>query len=813
MITDMRYAIRTLLKNPSLYIVAIFTLALGIGANTAIFSIINAVLLAPFPYSEPDKIVSIWESVQGNDKWRVASANYLDWKQMNTQFETMAAFGGSVLNLTGSGEPEQLNGVHVTAEYFPLLGIKPIIGRTFLAHENEPGRNHVVILSENLWRNRFAGNTQIVGKTILLDGIQFEVIGVMPDGVYPGWPRTSGGIQFDQSYHQFWIPTGITPQFKMNRRSHVLGVIARLKSGVKITAAQAEMKTIGLNLQRKYSENKDEGIVVVPFIDEIVGTARPALILLFATVRFVLMIACANVASLLLARLASRNREMSIRSALGASKSHLFAQFLQESLLIVFLGGAIGIWFASSTVKLIMKMIPQQIPRMNQINIDHRVLIFTIVICLLTSILFATVMAIRSMTSNLIGSLKQAERGSGESKTARRFQQTLVVFQLSLAALLVLGAGLLIRSFWQLQKVDPGFNPHNLLVAEMVLPNSRYATWHQVNNFYSQLAEQIKTLPNVRSVAVAYDHPLESNWINSFGIENNSDPELEPGGRFIPVGPDYFKTAGIELPNGREFTNQDDPHHAGVVIVNEQLVRKYFSNQNPIGKFLRITPPRMIWGNDMPERFQIIGIVRDVKFLGLDSEVDPAFYIPAAQVAMTDMKLLVRTSQDPLTLVSAIRSATRTLDPDQPIARVSTMTAILDQTLAARRFNMVLMTLFGFVALILASSGVYGVFSYNVSLQTSEIGVRLALGARPRNILSMILSRGLILVLSGTSIGVAAALMLTRYLSSQLFGITATDVVSYVSVTVLLAVVALTACYIPARRAMRVDPVIALRYE
>ncbi|HEY7161164.1 MAG TPA: ABC transporter permease, partial [Acidobacteriota bacterium] len=526
-----------LLKNPSLYIVAIFTLALGIGANTAIFSIINAVLLAPFPYSEPNKIVAIWESVEGNDKWRVASANYLDWKQMNTQFEKMAAFGGTVLNLTGSGEPQQLNGVHVTAEYFPLLGIKPIIGRTFLANENEPGRNHVVILSENLWKNRFAGNKQIVGKTILLDGVQFEVIGVMPDGVYPGWPRTSGGIQFDQSYHEFWIPTGFTPQFKMNRRSHVLGVIARLKSGTEIATAQAEMKTIGLNLQRKYPENKDEGIVVVPFIDEIVGSARPALIILFATVGFVLMIACANVASLLLARLASRNREMSIRSALGASKSNLFAQFLQESLLIVFLGGAIGIWFASSALNLIMKMIPQQIPRMNQISIDHRVLIFTFLVCLLTSVLFAIIMAIRSMTTNLIGSLKQSERGSSESKSARRFQQTLVVFQLSLAVLLVLGAGLLIRSFWQLQKVNPGFNPNGLLVAEMVLPNSRYSTWHQVNNFYSQLTDRIKTLPNVRSVAVAYDHPLESNWINSFGIENKSNPEPEPGGRFIPVSP------------------------------------------------------------------------------------------------------------------------------------------------------------------------------------------------------------------------------------------------------------------------------------
>ncbi len=815
MITDMRHAIRMLLKNPSLFIVAIFTLALGIGANTAIFSIINAVLLAPFSYSEPTKIVAIWESLQkeGNNKWRAAAANYLDWKQQSTEFEKMAAFGATVLNLTGSGEPEQLNGVHVTAEYFSVLGIKPIIGRSFLPIENEPGANRVVILSQNLWKRRFSGNKQIVGKTILLDGTQYEVIGVMPDGVYPGWPRTSGGIQFDQSYHQFWIPTVITPQFKMNRRSHVLGVIARLRSGAQITEAQAEMKTIGINLERKYPENKDEGVVVVPFVDEIVGTVRPALMILFVTVGFVLMIACANVASLLLARLASRSREMSIRSALGASKSHLFGQFLQESLLIVFLGGAIGVWLASSTVNLIMKMIPQQIPRMNQVSVDHRVLIFTFIICLLTSVLFAIIMAVRSMTTNLVVSLKQAERGSSESKTGRRFQQTLVVFQLSIAVLLVLGAGLLIRSFWQLQKVDPGFNPNGLLVAEIVLPGSRYSTWHQVNNFYSQLNERIGALTGVRSAALAYDHPLESNWINNFGIEGNLNPQLEPGGRFIPVSPGYFKTAGIGLLKGREFTNQDDPQHPGVVVVNETLVRKYFANENPIGKVLRITPPSMIWGKDMPELFQIIGVVRDVKFLGLDSQVEPAFYIPAAQVALNDMKLLVRTSGDPLALVSAIRTSTRALDPDQPIARFSTMTAILDETLAARRFNMVLMTLFGFVALILASTGVYGVFSYNVSLQTSEIGVRLALGARPRNILSMVLRRGLTLVLGGTMIGVAAAFVLTRYLSSQLFGITPTDTVSYVSVTFLLAVVALIACYIPARRAMRVDPVVALRYE
>jgi putative ABC transport system permease protein len=498
---------------------------------------------------------------------------------------------------------------------------------------------------------------------------------------------------------------------------------------------------------------------------------------------------------------------------LGASKSHLFGQFLQESLLIVFLGGAIGVGLSSATVNLIMKLIPQQIPRMNQVSVDHRVLIFTFIICLLTSVLFAIIMAVRSMTTNLVESLKQAERGSSESKTGKRFQQTLVVLQLGIAVLLVLGAGLLIRSFWQLQNVDPGFNPNRLLVAEMVLPGSRYATWHHVNNFYSQLNEKIAALPGVRSAALAYDHPLESNWINSFEIEGNPNSQLEPGGRFIPVSPGYFKTAGIELLNGREFTNQDDPQHPGMVIVNETLVRKYFAKENPIGKVLRISPPSMIWGKDMPERFQVIGVVRDVKFLGLHSQVEPAFYIPAAQVALNDMKLLVRTSGDPLALVSAIRTATRSLDPDQPIARFSTMTTILDETLAARRFNMVLMTLFGFVALILAATGVYGAFSYNLSLQTSEIGVRLALGARPRNILSMVLGRGLMLVLAGTMIGVASALVLTRYLSSQLFGITATDPVSYVSVTLLLDVVALIACYIPARRAMRVDPVVALRYE
>jgi putative ABC transport system permease protein len=811
----MRHAIRILLKNPSVFIVAIFTLALGIGANTAIFSIINGVLLAPFPYSEPKKIVALWESVEkeGNNKWRVAPANFLDWKQQNTHFEKMAAFGSTALNLTGNGEPEQLNGVHVTAEYFSVLGVRPIIGRSFVPIENEPGRNRVVILSQNLWKHRFASDKQILGKTIVLDGAHYEVVGVMPDGVYPAWPRTSGGIQFDQSYHQFWIPTSITPQFKINRRSHVLGVIARLRSRAKFTEAQAEMKTIGLNLEQKYSENKDEGISVVPFIDEIVGTVRPALMILFGTVAFVLMIACANVASLLLAKLASRSREMSIRSALGASKSHLFGQFLQESLWIVFLGGAIGVWLASATVNVIMKLIPQQIPRMNQVSVDHRVLIFTFIICLLTSVFFAIIMAVRSMTTNLVESLKQAERGSSESKAGKRFQQSLVVVQLAIAVLLVLGAGLLLRSFWQLQKVDPGFNPDQLLVADIVLPGSRYSTWDQVNNFYSQWNERIRAVPGVRSAALAYDHPLESNWIQGFEIEGYLAPQVEPGGRFIPVSPGYFKTAGIELLTGREFTDSDDPDHPGVVVVNETLVRKYFANENPIGKVLRITPPSMIWGKDMPESFQITGIVRDVKFLGLDSEVEPAFYIPAAQIALNDMKLLVRTSGDPLALVSAIRTSTWELDPDQPIARFSTMNAILDETLAARRFNMVLMTLFGFVALILASTGVYGVFSYNVSLQTSEIGVRLALGARPRNILTMVLGRGLVLVLGGTIIGVVAALVLTRYLSSQLFGITSTDPVSYVSVTLLLAIVALIACYIPARRAMRVDPIVALRYE
>jgi len=697
-----------LLKHPGVTTLAVLTLVLGIGANTAIFSVVNAVVLRPLPYNNPDRLVSLWENVPERGRWRVTPANFLDWKKQNTLFEDMAAFGAGTMTLTGGGEPEQLLGTRASAGYFGVVGVAPVLGRSFVPEEFEPGKGRAVILGHAFWQRRFGGDPGIINQAITLDGNSYTVTGVMPPGIYPVWPTTSGHISFNENEQQFWVPMAFTAQWAAVRTAHVLGVVGRLKPGVSLAQAQAEMNTINARLEQEYAANKGEGIIVNPFINEVVGNVKPALLTLLGAVALVLLIACANIAGLLLAQHAARSKEIAIRAALGAGRGRLLRQFFLEGLLLSLLGTVAGIGLASLGVTAIIKLVPPQFPRFGQAQLDWRVLGFTLVLSVLTCLVFALIPAWNAARPDLQTTLEQSGRTSGPGANRQRFRQALVVFQVAIAVMLVISAGLLIKSFWRLSQVDPGFNPDRVLALSITLPQSKYSENPQINNFYNRLIENISVLPGVQSAAIAYDHPLQSNWIDSFRIEGRPAPE--PGqafsANFNPVGTDYFRTVGADVIKGRPFTAEDNQDHPGVVIVNEALVRRYFPNEQPIGQRLQLSPPARIWRNERLTSFEIIGISRNVKSAGLNAESEPAYYVPASQAPLQDMSVLVRTQSDPHLLIPSLRAAVLAIDPNQPISNVSTMEKIVSDSIAQPRLNMLLMGLFGTLALVLAAVGI-----------------------------------------------------------------------------------------------------------
>jgi putative ABC transport system permease protein len=812
---DLRYGARMLLKHPGVTAIAVLTLALGIGANTAIFSVVNAVMLRPLPYRNPDRLVSLWENVPGRGRWRVTPANFFDWKTQNRVFEDVAAFGATTMTLTGGGEPEQILGTRVSNGYFSVVGVDPMLGRLFAADEYEPGKGQVVVLGHDFWQRRYGGNRDLINKAITLDGRSYVVVGVMPPALYPGWPTTSGQISFDTKQQQYWIPMSFTAQWASNRNSHVLGVLARLKSGATLDAATADMNTIAARLEHDYAVNKGEGIILNPFMNEVVGNVRPALFTLLGAVGLVLLIACANLAGLLLAQHASRAKEIAVRSALGASRIRLVTQFFIEGLLLSLLGTAVGLALARFGVEALMKLMPSRIPRLDQVQIDWRVLGFTLLLSLGTCLLFGLVPAWQATKPDLQTTLEQGHRISGGSIARQRLRQLLVVFQVGLAVMLVVGAGLLIKSFWHLRQVDPGFKPERVLSTSLSLPASKYADLADVNRFYNQLNESIAALPGVEATAISYDHPLEANWVDAFTIEGkpDGDTSASSSANFEPVSWDYFKTVGAEVSSGRQFTAQDNQDHPGVVIVNEAFARRYFPLEKALGQKLRLSAPARLWNNRQFTSFEIVGIARNVKSAGLSAEVEPTYYVPATQAPLTDMTVLVRTQGDPTAIAPAIRQAVWSIDPNQPISEVNTLENIVSGSIAQPRLNMLLMGLFGALALLLAAIGIYGLLSYAVTQRTQEIGIRLALGAQISDVLSLILKQGLALVLVGEALGLAGAFALSRLLRGLLFGVTPTDVSTFIAVSAVLFSVALLACYLPARRATKVDPLIALRYE
>ncbi|HXV62083.1 MAG TPA: ABC transporter permease [Vicinamibacteria bacterium] len=809
-----KLALRSFWKNPAFTVVATLTLGIGIGANTAIFSVVHTVLLQPLPFEDPSRIVSLWEYSPDDagrmHRSRTTAANYFDWKAESKAFEDMALYGSAGLNWTGDGEPEQLLGGRVSASYFSVLGIEPVLGRTFLPEENRIGNHRVLVLSHGLWQNRFGGARDVIGKVLNLDDAPYQIIGVMPPGVYPTWPQATGRTPFLPLYQQFWVPMALSQERAADRGSHVYGVLARLNAEVTLEAARAEMTTIARRLEDAYPRsNAGETVLVVPYMDEVVGGARAVLWTLLAAVGLVLLTACANIAGLNLARAAARQREVALRSALGAGRSVLVRQLLSESMLLGLLGGALGTGLAFAAIDVLVRISPSEIPRLAESGLSPPVLAFTLGLSLLTGFLSGLVPALKSSRPDLKTSLREGARSTTERFGLR---SSLVVCEVALAVILVVAAGLLVQSFRRLREVDLGFAGKNVLLADLALPRSRYEDWKSVSRFHREVLDRLRMFPAVSEAALAYDHPLESNWIDSFRIVDGVQTEESFAAALRIVSPGYFRALGIDLRQGREFTELDDAEHPGAVIVNDAFVRRYFGGSGAMGRSIYSSTPSFM-GIDLPDTFEIVGVVEDVRFLGPRSDPEPAFYLPAGQFPVNEMLLTVRTETDPLGLAAGIRGEIWAIDPNLPVSNVTTMERYVGEALAQPRFTASVLSFFGVAALALAALGLYGILAFTVARRTSEIGIRMALGARANDVIAMVVGQGLRLTTFGLVLGLAGAFITSRVLSGLLFGVRGTDVTTFGAAVVFLGLVAAGASYVPARRAARVEPLRALRYD
>jgi putative ABC transport system permease protein len=803
LLRDLKFSARSLVKRPALTIIAIVTLAIGIGSTSAIFSVVNALIIKPLPFPELTRIVAIWEKVpsRGVERNEVSMANYLDWRTQNQSFEQVGLIRWWSSNLTGVEPPERLQGFLVTTNFLDVVGVKPMLGRGFSAEEEQPGKDGVAILTYGLWQRRFGGDPNIVNKTIATNGITRTVVGVMPQGF--NYPKGA----------EIYAPLAITPQLARSRDNHSYLGIGRLKQGVSLASAQSDFDTIAARLEHQYPEtNTGRGVAVYPIVADTVRMYATATWVLMGAVGFVLLIACANVANLMLARAADRQKEFSLRSALGASRFRIVRQLLTESLLLAIAGGALGVLVAYWAVDLIRIANPAEAakyaPGWDHLGINLPVLGFTLLVSLLCGVLFGLAPAWQASKPDLNQALK--EGGRQASAGSHRLRSLLVISEVTLSLMLLVTAGLLTRSFLSLLKTNPGFNPDNVMTMNLVLPAAKYKEESQRAAFYSNLVQRVNAIPGVELAAAVNYLPLGgANSSDAFLIEGRPDPP--PGqefvGRYRVCTPDYFRTMEIPVVKGRGFTEQDRAGGPPVVIVNETLASKYWPNENPIGKRMRFMGPL-----DKNPWIEVVGVVKDVKH-ELDLPVTEDYYLPHAQDSWNAMVLVAKTKVEPMSLAAPIRQEVWSIDKDQPVFDVRTMQQVRAISVALYSFSSISLGVFAGVALLLAAIGIYGVMSYAVTQRTQEIGIRMALGARGRDVVQMVIKSGMTLAVIGIFLGLGGAWGLTRYMSSLLVGVSPTDALTLTAVSLCLLLVALLACYIPARRATKVDPLIALRYE
>jgi predicted permease len=802
---DVRYGFRTLCKSPGFTAVAVVTLALGIGANTAIFSVVNAVLLQPLPLPQPEQLVSVqlYDTILKTPNEYLSIPNFFDWRRQNQVFSGMATFTDYTCTLTEAGRPVHLNAEWVSADFFSTLGVAPQLGRGFLPEEEKKGSS-VAILSDRLWRTMFSADTNIIGRSITLDNKSHVVVGVAPPGF--DFPIMTPPVQI-------WTSIGETVAYDV-RAAHGFFVLGRMKPGVTVAQAQAEMSRIDALLAKEYPDSnlRYGGAVVVPELQHLVGDARSALWILFGAVGCVLLIACANVASLLLARSMTRQREMAIRTALGARRLRVISQLLTESVLLALIGGFVGFVLAVWGTAGLLRLVPQNVPRISEIQMDSSVFLFTLLATIFTGILFGLAPALQNSKRSPFDTLRTSGAGAGRSGGVpqNRIRSALVVAEIALALTLLMGAGLMLQSFASLRRVNPGFNPHNALTFTFDLPKSSYSN-DRKEIFYGQLLDRLNTLPEVVSAAASVTLPLSGGDLRTnVEVEGRPVPKgTAPEEEFGVVSPGYFKTMGIPLLEGREFTPADTATSTLAVVVNQAFATRYFPNETALGKRFKAIDP----GRSNPPMREIVGIVGNVKRGALNEAPEPDLFLPYQQEFVGDLTLILRTRGAPESMVGTAREVVHSMDTSLPLYDVKTMDQYVGESVAQPRFNMILLIIFAALALGLTIVGIYGVMAYTVSQRTHEIGIRMALGAQRSEVMRLVLGNGIKLALAGIVAGIAMALALTRLLAALLFGISTYDPLTLAGVAFLLVAVAALACYIPALRAARVDPMVALRYE
>jgi putative ABC transport system permease protein len=798
---DLRYGLRSLRKNPGFTTIAVITLALGIGANTAIFSVVNGVLLRPLPYPEPERLVMVYAtSLQASQKKiPLCAADFLDWKSQNQICESLAAFSTNRFNYTGGDYPERIEGAWVTADFFSTIGVQPALGRAFLPDEDQPQTPQTVVISDRFRRRYLGSIPNVIDQQITLNAKAYTVIGVM-----------APGFSFPEKDTELWAVEKLAPT---RRGPYYMWGLGRLSPGATLEGSQSEMDSIARRVQDQInSPTRDWTWTSISLAERIVGNIRPALLVLLVAVLFVLLIASANIANLLLARATVREREMSVRIALGASRARLLRQLLTESLLLAVVGALAGLPLAIWGVRLLVALSPADLPRSQEISIDGRVLGFTLLVALVCGLIFGLAPALQSSRLNLNESLKEGGRSGTDGSGKRRMRNALVVTEIAFSLILLVGAGLMIKSFMKLQSVSPGFKPDHILTMHLTLPRVKYDTDEKITSYYRQLIERVAAVRGVEAAGLSLSLPPNNLEVSdSFTIEGKPWPPgtSEP---FVPIlftSPEYFSALGIPLLEGRFFNATDKESSPLVVIINQTLAERYFPDESPIGKRFRTggaERPRNPW-------MEIVGVVGDVKYSGLDAKPEPAYYVPLTQNAWRSAYLVARASLNPSSLLPELREQIWALDKDMPIAKVATMDQLLAESVAQPRFRTLLLGIFGALALVLASVGIYGVISYSVTQRTHEIGIRMALGAQARDVIKLVIKQGMAFTVVGVAIGLAASFALTRLMESLLFEVSTTDRATFACVAALLVAVAFLACWIPARRASRVDPMVALRYE